>query len=216
MIAFLIAGMGLYFGGRALLSLEPLDWAAPAWTAKHVGLLATSLLVGALAALFAAVLAMTVEVRNERLSDGFIVLWQFLANASMYWFGTMGTAMSIALGRDGTKRAVLNFGAELATVHVVGTGCIVGLLLGAIFFFGPSLRLPRIGYLILSASVAMLAARSHFEIYHIEGKGWIAAGVVFTLFLLFFTPVMIERDRRERRLMMEQSQRDGTECSNAH
>ncbi|MFA4846549.1 MAG: hypothetical protein WC654_08425, partial [Patescibacteria group bacterium] len=205
MVSFLVVGLGLYYGGTALLGLERLDWAAPVWTAKHVVLVAASILLGALAGLIGFAYTMTIEVRNERLNDLFIVLWQFLANGSMLWIVVIGISMSVLLGREEAKAAVLHFGAERATIYVVGTGSIVGLLLGAAFFLAPIIRFPFIGYLAFSASVSLLAARWHFNIYGIEGKSWIVAGVVFPIILLIFTLSMIERDRRQRRLVMEQS-----------
>lgn len=201
----LVVGLGIYYGGTALLGLEHLDWAAPVWTAKHVGLVAASILLGMLASVIGISYAMTIEVRNERLNDLFIVLWQFLANGFMLWIVTIGIAMSVSLGREEAKAAVLHFGAERATFHVAGTGSVVGLLLGAAFFLAPIIRLSFIRYLAFSATVSLLAARWHFYIYGIEGKSWIVAGLVIPILLLLFTPPWIERDRRQRRLVMEQS-----------
>lgn len=205
MTGFLAVGLGIYYGGIELFGLPQLDMAAPAWTAKHVGLMVAGVLLGGMAGLLTAALAMTIEVRNERVSDLFIILWQYVANASIIWFGMIGLAMSIALGSDGAKRAVLDFGAERATLHVVATGCAVGLLLGAAFFLGPLLRLPMIGYLAFSITVSMVAARWHFAVYGIAGKAWMIAGVALPVLLLLVTPSMIARDRQQRRVMMEQS-----------
>ncbi len=205
MVSFLIVGLGVYYGGTALLGLERLNWAAPVWTAKHVGLVAVSIIFGALAGLLGFAYTMTIEVRNERLNDLFIVLWQFLANGSMVWILAIGIAMSISLGKEEAKAAVLHFGAERATVHVVATGSVVGLLLGTAFFLAPIIRLPLIVYLAFSITVSLLAARWHFSTYGIEGQSWIVAGLVTPILLLILTPSMIERDRRQRRLVMEQS-----------
>jgi len=205
MVSFLVVGLGLYFGGAALLGMERLDWVTPVWTAKHVGLVAASLVLGVLAGLTGFAYAISIEVRNERLNDLLIVLWQFLANGSLDWVLTMGIAMSVSLGREEAKAAVLQFGAERATIHVVGTGCVVGLLLGAAFFLAPIIRLSLIGYLTFSATVSLVAARWHFYTYRIEGKSWIVAGMVVPILLLLLAPSMVERDRRQRRLMTEQS-----------
>ncbi len=112
MASFLVVGLGIYYGGTAFLGLEPLDWAAPVWTAKHVGLVAAGILLGALGGLLGFAFAMTIEVRNERLSDLFIVLWQFLANGGLVWVMAIGTAMSVSLGKEEAKAAVIHFGAE--------------------------------------------------------------------------------------------------------
>jgi hypothetical protein len=202
-VSFLVVGLGIYYGGTALLGLERLDWAMPVWTTKHVVLVAVGILLGALAGVIGFGYAMTIEVCNERINDLFIVLWQFLVNGSMLWIVTIGITMSVSLGTEEAKVAVLLFGAERATFHVAGTGSIVGLLLGTAFFVAPIIRLSFIKYLAFSVTVSLLVARWHFYIYGIEGKSWIVAGLVIPFLLLLFTPSMIERDRRQLRLVME-------------
>lgn len=204
-ISFLVAGLGVYYGGTALFGLEHLDWVAPAWTAKHVFLLVVAIIFSALAGLLGFGYAMTIEVRNERISDLFIVLWQFLANGGMLWVVIIGIAMTVSMGQEAAKAAVLHFGAERATVHVAATGSIIGLVLGAAFFLAPIIRLPFIGYLAFSISLSLIAAGWHFHIYGIEGKSWVIAGVIIPILLLLFAPPWIERDRRQRRLTMEGS-----------
>jgi hypothetical protein len=205
MVSFLAVGLGTYYGGITLFGLARLDWAAPAWSAAHVGLIAAGSLLGALAGLFGFAYAMTVEVRSERLSDFFIVVWQFLANGSMVWLLALGIAMSVSLGREEAKTAVLRFGTERATIHVVGTGIVVGLLCGTTFFLCLINRLPVMCYLIPSTTVSLLAAHSHFHAYRIESGIWVIAGLVVPILLLLSTPSMIERDRRQRRLVLERS-----------
>jgi hypothetical protein len=158
-----------------------------------------------LAGLLGFAYAMTIEVRSERLNHFYIVLWQFLANGSLIWVMAIGIAMSVSLGKEEAKAAVLHFGAERATLHVVGTGSVIGLLSGIAFFLAPIIRLPFVAYLAFSTTVSLLAARLHFSVYGMEGHSWIAAGLVTPILLLIFTPSMIERDRRQRRLVMEQS-----------
>lgn len=209
MVSFLIVGFGLYYGGTALLGLQQLDMAAPAWTPKHVGLVAAAMLLGCLAGFIGFAYAMTVEVRSERLNHLFIVLWHFLANGNIIWTITIGIAMSLTLGREEAKAAVLAFGAERATIYLVGIGSIVGLLQGAAYFAAPIIRLSFIAYFAFSLVITLSAARWHFSIYGIGGKWWVVAGVVIPGLLLLFTPLMIERDRRQRRLAMERSGTSG-------
>ncbi len=204
-ISFMVSSLGVYYGGMALLGLEPLNWEAPAWTAKYVGLIATASLIGMLSSVSAFTYTMTIEVRSERLNDFFIILWQFLATGSMLWFFVIGIAMSISLGREGAKAAVLHFGAERATVHVIVTGSGLSSLLGLAFFLALTIRLPSIIYLAFSEAVSLFAARWHFLVYGIDGNSWIVAGLITPILLLVLTPSMIERDRRQRRLVIEQS-----------
>jgi len=205
MVSFMVVSLGVYYGGTALLGLERLDWAVPAWTGKHVGLVVAAVLLAMLAGLLGFAFAMTVTVRSERWNHFYIVLWQFLANGSLIWVMAIGMAMSVSLGKEEAKTAVLRFGAERAMLHVVGTGSVIGLLLGVAFFLAPIIRLPFIAYLAFSETVLLLAARWHYSVYGIEGQAWIAAGLVTAILLLIFTPSMIERDRRQRRLVTEQS-----------
>lgn len=204
-ISFLVVGLGGYYLGIYVFGLESLNWAAPVWTAKHVGLVAVCFIFGAIAGLSGFAYAMKIEVQSERLSNFIIVLWQFLANGSLYWLFMIGIAMSVSMGKDEAKIAVLNFGAELATLHVVATGSVVSLLMGVAFFLAEVIRLPFIVYIVFSATVSLFAARWHFLVYGIQGQSWIAVGMVVPIFLTIFAPSMIERDRRQRRLAMEQS-----------
>lgn len=205
MVSFMVVSLGVYYGGTTLLGLERLDWAAPAWTGKHVGLVVAAILLAIMAGLLGFAFVMTIPVRSERLNHFYIVLWQFLANGSLIWVMAIGIAMSVSLGNEEAKAVVLHFGAERAIFHVVGTGSVVGLLLGVAFFLAPIIRLPFVAYLAFSATVTLLAARWHYSAYGIEGQAWIAAGLVTPVLLLIFTPSMIERDRRQRRIVTEQS-----------
>ncbi len=205
MVSFLVVSLCVFYGGIKAFGLETLDWSAPVWTGKHVALFATAVLLGGLASLLGFGLAMTIELRNDRLNDLFIVLWQFLANGCLLWVFTLGIAMTLALGREEAKVAVLHFGAERATIHVLGAGGVVGLLSGATFYFAPIIRLPLFPYLAFSVGVSLVAARWHFTVYSIEGRWWIVAGLLVPILLLLLAPSMIERDRRQRRLLMEQS-----------
>jgi hypothetical protein len=205
MVSFLAVGLGVYYGGTNLLGLESLNMAAPAWTAKHVILIVVATLLGILAGLLAFAYTMSIEVRSERLNYLFIVLWQFLANGTLVWFMMIGVAMSVALGRQEAKAAVLQFGAERAMVHVIGNGVAIGLLLGVAFFLARVYRWPFLPYLAFAFTVSLLAARWHFITYGIEGKSWILAGLVVPILLLMTAAPMIERDRRQRRLVNEQT-----------
>jgi hypothetical protein len=206
MVCFLVVSLGTFYGGTVLLHLEPLDWAAPVWTAKHFGLVVAGILLGSLAGLLGFAGALTIEVRQECLNDFFIVLWQFLANGSMFWIMAIGIAMSVSMGREEAKMAIMRLGAERAFASIAATGGVVGLLMGIAFFLAPITRLPLIGYLASSATISLLAARWHFHTYAIEGKSWVLVGLIIPIFLLIFTPAMIERDRRQRRLATEQSE----------
>jgi hypothetical protein len=205
MVSFLVVSLVVFYGGIKLFGLQPLDWASPAWTGKHVALVVAGVLLGGLASLLGFGLAMTIEVRNENLNDLFITLWQYLANGALLWVLSLGIAMSLALGRQEAKEAVLHFGAVRATIHIVGTGSVVGLLLGVAFYIARIIRMRFLPYLAFSAGVSLLAARWHFLVYGIESRWWVAAGILVPFLLLLFAPSMIERDRRQRRLVTEQS-----------
>jgi hypothetical protein len=174
------------------------------WTGKHVALVVAGLVLGLVASLLCFGLAMFIEVRSERLSDLFIVLWQYLANGSLLWLLTIGFAMSLALGREEAKVAVLQFGAERATFHAVAIGGAVSLLSGLAFYLAPIVRLPFVVYVVFSVGVSLFAARWHFESYAIQSHWWVAVGLTVPVFLLILAPVMIERDRQQRRVAIEQ------------
>lgn len=117
----------------------------------------------------------------------------------------MGAAMSMSLGREAAKSAVVELGMERASLHVIGTGCALGLALGIGFFLAPRLRIPLVPYLAYAVGVSLLAAKWHFGVYEIQGAYWIVAGLIVPMLALAVSAGMIERDRRERRIVMEQA-----------
>ncbi len=207
MVGFLVVGLGIYYGGSALLGIERLDWAAPVWTGKHVGLVGAGVVFGLIAGLIGFGLAMTIEVRSERLNTLFITLWQFLVNSSMVWLLAIGLAMSVSLGGEGAQQAFVLFGAERAALHVIATGSAVGLLMGVVFFISPIVRLPFLGYLAFSVTVSLLAARWHYQVYEMDGRAWIVVGLIVPVILLVMASAMIARDQQQRKLILERTSR---------
>jgi hypothetical protein len=205
LVSFLIVGPGLFYGGAKLLGIPRLNWINPAWTTSHILLLAVSLLLGMLAGLIGAAWGMTIEVRSERTSDLLITLWQFAATTSMAWFMIIGVAMSISLGKDAAKAAVIHFGAERATLHVVATGVIVGLLQGLAFFTAPAFRIRFVPYAIFCMAVSLAAARWHYQSYGIAGRVWVGAGIVLPFVVLLWAPDLIKRDQKQRRQAMSEA-----------
>lgn len=203
MVSFLIVGLGIYNGGISLFNLKQLNWSAPVWTWQQLCLIVAACIFGIIAGFIGFGYGMTIKVRNEHLNDCLIILWQFLANGSIIWVTTIGIAMSLTLGKVEAKAMVLNFGIERATVYVLGTGSILGLLLGITFFVTKILRIPFILYLSFSIFISLLAARWHYQLYNIQGRGWVFAGIITIILLLFFTPSMIRRDQQQRKLIKE-------------
>ncbi len=204
MVSFIVVALGIYYGGTALFGLEPLNWNAPSWTAKHVGLVIAGIVFGLIAGLFGFGGAMTIKVRSERLNTLFITLWQFLAIGGMVWILVIGTAMSVSLGGEESREAIMLFGAERASLHVIATGCVLGLLMGFAFFIAPIIHLPVVGYLAFAVTTSLLAARWHYGVYDIAGTAWVVAGLITPTLVLVFAPSMIARDQQQRRLILEQ------------
>jgi hypothetical protein len=202
-IGFLAAGLGVYYGGAEAFGIEPIDVSAPNWTAVHVFLVIAAMLAGAVTGLLGFAAAMLIPVRSELLNDLFIVLWQFLANGIMVWILAVGVAMSVVLGSDEARAAVLRFGVERATWHVVGSGALVSLAMGACFALCMMRRLPFLVYLLPAVVVAASACHWHFDAYGIAGRAWMGVGIVVPLLVLVLAPPMIERDRRQRRMVGE-------------
>lgn len=205
MVSFLVVALGIYHGGMALFGLEPLDWDAPSWTAKHVGLVVAGSVFGLIAGLLGFGAAMTIEVRSDRLNSLFITLWQFLVGGGMVWLLVIGFAMSFSLGSEESREAVLLFGVQQAFLHVIATGCILGLLMGFAYFLAPIIRLPVVGYLAFAVTISLLAAKWHYGVYEIDGTAWVVAGLFTPALVLFIAPSMIARDQQQRRLILEQA-----------
>jgi hypothetical protein len=206
MAGFLIVAAAVYYGGTQLLGLKRLDWAAPAWTTKHVWLLIAAFILGGLAGLMSAAYGLSINVRNERTNYLLIVLWQFLAVTSTFWVGNIGVAMSISLGVKEAKAAVIRYGAERSILHVIGTGSAIGLVMGIYFYICLTRGIPYIIYFLSSAVLILFAAHWHFDTYDIHGKAWIGGGLAVLLMTLLIAPAMIARDLQQRGVVMETMQ----------
>ena len=203
MVASFTAALTIFYGGSAAFDLPHLDWAAPAWTAGHIALVAAGVIIGGLCGLLAFGAAMMIPVRSERLSDFYIVLWQFIANGSIVWIVTIGAAMSIQLGRHEARVAVINYGAEAAVYQALAVGSAGGGLMGLAYFLGGLLRLPPFLFLVFSCSLWSAAGYWHYRLYGIPGNSWIPVGLAMVVLLLIGAPAMIDRDRQQRRLAAE-------------
>lgn len=204
MTSFMFVSLSVFYGGINIFGLEPLEMSAPEWTAGHIILTVVACIFGCLSGLLGFGIGMTINIKNDRLNDFFIFLWQFLANSWLLWMATIGIAMTITLGKDEAKTVVLLFGAERAMVYVLIGGSVIGLLLGIVFYLSSIFRIPFILYFISAAGISIVAARLQLSIYSIEGNWWIAAGLFVSFFLHILAVPMIERDRRQRRLASEQ------------
>lgn len=202
-ISFLAAGIGVYRGGLAAFGLPAMDWAAPHWTAGHIAIVVAAMLLGALAGLVGFAAGMAVSIPGERASDLCVVLWQFLANTTLVWIMVIGIAMSISAGKEEAKAAVLRFGAERAALQVGATGSVLGVLLGIFCFLSIVRRSSLASYLVPALAASLAAAWWHFGQYDLHGRAWIGAGMLLPLVVPFMALPMIERDRRQRRLIAE-------------
>jgi hypothetical protein len=204
MILFLAAGFGCYYGGLSVLGLTPLNWAAPAWTGKHVLLVTVSMLLACIAGVIGQGAALLIDVSSDRANDFFITIWQFFANGTMLWLLIVGTAMSIALGREEAKDAVIRYGAEQSTLLVVGVGGVTSLFVALLHFATRVLRLPALIFLVTSLAAIFMAARWHLAIYGIHGNWWIGVGIVFLVLLIPSALSMMARDHQQRNIVREQ------------
>ena len=73
-----------------------------------------------------------------------------------------------------------------------------------LFFLAPLVRLRIAAYLVFCMGVALAAARWDYHVFAITGKAWIVAGLLHPIALLILAPAMIQRDRQQRRLVMQQ------------
>src|SRR5262249_11691298 len=143
------------------------------------------------------------DVPNEQLNDALIVLWQFFANTNMSWFVAISLTMSISMGREQAKASVVHYGAERATLFLVATGSALGFLTGVATLLGQQMRLPFIGYLAMSEILSLLAAHLHSSAFGMRGSSWVIPGLAVPIVVFLTTPSWIERDRRQRGLMTE-------------
>ena len=205
MVCFMAAALLTYYGGLNTFGLEPLDWRNPAWTGKHIGVIVAAIVFGLIGGLIGAASAMRIEVRNERLSDFYIILWQFIANTMLPWIAAIGIALTITYGKAEAREIVFQVGAEKATLLLFGSSAIVGLVAGILFFISEVKRLPFIFYLIFSVTISLLTAKWQLGIYGIHGIAIWIVGILIPFVILLFAPSMIARDRQQRKIAMEDS-----------
>jgi len=209
MVGCLAVSMAVFYGGIKVFGLPPFEVGNPQWTGGHIALVVAAVLFGLLAGVFGFGLGAMIPVRNERANSLFIILWQFVANGSLVWVLAVGIAMSLALGRDEAKQAVLDFGMVRALVHVLGTGVLIGLLFGVAFYVAPIVRVKFLFYLTYCLVISLVAAKWHFDVYGIDGKWWVASGLVAPVAMHFMALPMIGRDHQQRRVVMEEALRRG-------
>lgn len=203
MVSFTAVGLGVFYGGTAKLGVAPINWMTPVWTGTHLALVGAGLVLGAIAGRIAFATAMLIPVKSEPLSDFLITEWQFAATTSMIWVMAIGFALSASLGRERAKALVVALGAERATSVVLAVGVCVGLAMGAAFFVAVVFRMSPAMYAVISCAIALPVAR--WELLHlgVTGWQWVAVGIVVPVVLLGVAPGMIERDQRQRRVIME-------------
>lgn len=203
MVTFTGVGLGVFYSGAARLGVAPINWIAPVWTRTHVALVGAGLLLGAIAGLIAFATAMLIPVKSEPLSDFLITEWQFAATTSMLWVMAIGFALSASLGRERARVLVIQLGAERATSVVLAIGVCVGLAMGVAFFVAVVFGLSPALFTLISCAIALPVARWELLQLGVTGWHWIAVGIVVPVILLGVAPGMIERDRRQRRVIME-------------
>lgn len=203
--AFMAVGLGVFYGGGSWLGVAPIDWLAPVWTRTHILLVGAGLLLGAIVGLIATAAAMLVPVRSEPLSDFLITEWQFAVNTSMTWFMALGLAVSWSLGSDRAKLLIIQMGAEREAGLVIAVGCGVGLAMGVAFFAAVVFQWSPLVYMLLAGAIALPVARWELHRFGAVGWQWVAVGLGVPAILLLVAPGLIERDRRQRRVMIEDS-----------
>lgn len=203
----LTSGLVVFFGGIRLFGLKPLDLTSPDWTAGHIALLVAAIVVMWLASVQCFTLASTIQIRSELLDDFFNVLWQFLANGSMTWVIVLGVAISLALGREEAKALIQSSVTETSvvfvTLSVLLPGICLGLLLGVPYFLAINNRFPFLLFITDAIIMPLGAAYLYFIYYGIDSWWWILPGIAFPLLLLIVAPPMIQRDRQQRRIILE-------------
>lgn len=205
MVCSMAIGITTYYLGFKTLGLEPLDWLHPAWTSKHIGVIIASIVFSLVAGLIGAANAMKVEVRSERLSDFYIIVWQFIANTMFTWIFAIGIVLSITYGKEEAKEVVFQVGAEKATFLLFGSSIIVGLVTGILFFISELKKLPFTFYLFFSVTTSLLMVKLQLGIFGIHGIAIWIVGILIPFVILLFAPAMITRDRQQRKIAVEDS-----------
>ncbi|MBK8060485.1 MAG: hypothetical protein IPK33_22120 [Gemmatimonadetes bacterium] len=205
LVAFLVVGLGVVYGGGSWLGVAPINLLQPEWTRTHMLLVGAGLLLGTIAGFIAAAFAMLIPVRSEPFNDFLITEWQFGANTSLAWFMAIGAAVSWSLGSERAKLLVIEMGAERQAMAVIGAGLCVGLVIGAAFFAAVVFRLSPVACALIACAIALPVSRWELLRYGVTGWQWIAVGIAVPVITLGVSPAMIERDRRQRRVIMEDS-----------
>lgn len=201
--AFFVVANVVYYAGSSYLQLAPLDASAAAWTGEHMVLVGVTLIAALIAGIMGSGAGLLIEVRNEMLNNFFIVLFQFASLNAVQWPVTVGVMMTATVGKEASMAAVLRHGIERATTEMILIGVLLGLWIGLIWFLMAWGKINRLFYFLLAVGPALLTARWNFQTYGIDGNLWTVAGLATTLLLPIVCRGGIERDRRQRQLLLE-------------
>lgn len=202
------AGYGLYHTGQALLGLGPLNYAAPVWTAPHVVLVVVTLVLALIAGLLGFGLGSSVKT-NDAQDEFWTCMWGFLVTGGLLWFTLVGGGMSLALGKEAAKAAVISAGPERATLHAIFVAASLSLLLGLGFVTAKRLYIQPGLYVIAALLGALVAARWHLGMYGVHGSWWIGVGTLYVLLVIPGARGQMARDQRERKIIQEQFETEG-------
>ena len=204
-ITYAVVGSLVYYGGIFLFHLDR----ANLKTGHEKGLFLTvfiaAAVIGGIAALVAFINTAKIQIQSERLSDFFIVMFQFIFVGLVTWFFIIGFAMSIYLGKTEAQAAVRDLGLVRSALYILLFGSLFGVITGLLFFLFLEKWLHILLSIILSTCTAIILAKWHLHEYGVIGYIPWVSGIIITALLLFFAPGLVYRDRQQRRVVSEGS-----------
>lgn len=206
-LAFLIAGLGTWRLGQWLLGLPEGIWNVPTWDAKTVCLLVVSLVAAMIGGVVGMGLGIAIQVKNERVNETLIVLWQHLATGLVLWSLLLAMVLTKVYGKarmqEFAHQASAAFWWETFAIAAGGALCI-GLVTVLWDLLKRDVKSGILSRVLLAAPIGLLMGHLQTSLLPGQPSHWIFLGIAFPMTLVPAAGFFVNRDRRQRRQILDQ------------
>lgn len=206
-IGFIASGLGTLYLMQYILGVDPDIWQSSNWDIKTILLLVASLIVAVFGGLIGAGLGINIEVKSERINHSFSVLWHYLANGMIIWIMLLGLSLTKIYGKEGLKLFVDEVGTWTFTIYTFGISACGNLLIGGLLLImgvlKEHLKPKMLPCLILSLPIALAMGYLQFTLFAIDSRFWIFMGIALSVALHPVSVYLINRDKEQRRQILE-------------
>ena len=202
-VGFTSFGIVAFYAMRKALGLGPINYAHPSYSSDDWKVFSVAFLAAFGGMLTGVGTASNIEIRDDTKEQVISCMWHITANGALAYILTLGAEMSLVMGKEAAKAAVISYGPERAVLRLFLESLALGLVSGLLFAFGPRLRIPFALYGFVTVSLASGLAYLDNLAYDIHSWGVLGVGAFVMFATLILSPSMIARDREQRRLFLE-------------